>query len=105
MDDWIYVTWRGNGRSKYNGQTHKVRKDTLVNPPSDLKVGDSVVVYWESDPRRKFWNAEVAPDKKILLPALQLLLLLLQQVRDIINIESVCFAGARVDHGYHASVK
>ena len=54
MDDWIYVTWRGNGRSKYNGQMHKVRKDTLVNPPSDLKVGDSVVVYWESDPRRKF---------------------------------------------------
>ena len=63
MDDWIYVTWRGNGQSKYNGQTHKVLKDTLVNPPSNLKVGDSVVVYWESNPRRKFWNVEVAPDR------------------------------------------
>ena len=93
MDDWIYVTWRGNGRSKYNGQTHRVLKDTLVNPPSNLKVGNSVVVYWESDPRRKFWNAEVAPDKNNTLQ------LPLQQVRQIIiiKIESICFTG--VDHG------
>ena len=69
MDDWIYITWRGNGRSKYNGQTHKVLKDILVNPPSNLKVGDPVVVYWESDPQRKFWKAEVASAKQTSAPA------------------------------------
>ena len=71
MDNWIYNTWRRNDRSKYNGQTHKVLKDTLVNLRSNLKVGVSVVVYWESDlkcklPLQNKLQHQLLQDKSIL---------------------------------------
>lgn len=60
---YIWVTWQGNGKSSYNGKTHKVPMDTLVNPASDLKPGDSVSVYWETG-KRKYWDAVVASTKE-----------------------------------------
>lgn len=58
-DNWIWVTWKGNGRSVYNGKTHKVPRDTLWILKKELLPGDQVCVYWESG-KRKFWNAVVA---------------------------------------------
>ena len=50
--------WEGNGSSSYNGKTHKVPRDTLVEP----KPGDNVVVYRETG-RWKFWNTRVADNE------------------------------------------
>ena len=62
---WVYVTWRDNGKSSYNGKTHNILRDTIVEPAdtTDLKIGQPVTVYWESDPRRKYWKAEIAGKK------------------------------------------
>ena len=62
QDKWIWVTWVNNGRSCYNGKTHKVPQDTIVEPPEDLKEGDQITVYWEGG-KPKFWNAIVAAPK------------------------------------------
>ena len=59
QDKWIWVTWVNNGRSCYNGKTHKVPQDTIVEPSENLKEGDQITVYWEGG-KRKFWNAVVA---------------------------------------------
>ena len=61
MDEekWTWVTWVDNGKSAYNGKTHKVPVDTLINPTKEIKPGDRVTVYWESG-KKKFWNAIVA---------------------------------------------
>ena len=44
-DQWIWVTWMNNGKSVYNGKTHKVPFDTVVNRSSEMKKEDHVQVY------------------------------------------------------------
>ena len=54
----IWVTWKEN-RSRYDGKTHLVSRDVLIDPPTPLTVGTTVTVYWETG-RKKYWTAQVA---------------------------------------------
>ncbi len=60
-DKWIWVKWVGNGNSTYNGKTHKVPKDTLVDPTQELKPGDSVIVHWASGKRMQLCKKKHPP--------------------------------------------
>ena len=62
---WIWVTWKDNGKSEYNGKTHKVNCNAIVEPEdvSDLQPGDEVVVHWVFG-KRKLWNRYVAEATK-----------------------------------------
>ena len=59
------MTWKDNGKSEYNGKTHKVNCDAIVEPEdvSDLQPGDEVVVHWVFG-KRKLWNGYVAEATK-----------------------------------------
>ena len=45
---YIWVTWKDNNSPRYDGKTHKVPQDTLVDPPGKLDVGTAVTVHWNS---------------------------------------------------------
>lgn len=64
-EKWIWVTWKDNGTSVYNGKTHKVGCDAIVEPKRvwDLQPGDEVVVYWPFG-KREYWSGIVAEDNK-----------------------------------------
>lgn len=44
---WVWVSWQKKGQSSYNGKTHKILQDTLVDtlldPPSKLTEGLKVI--------------------------------------------------------------
>ena len=48
----IWVTWKDN-RSRYDGKTHLVPRDVVIDPPTPLIVGTLVPVYWETG-RKKY---------------------------------------------------
>ena len=62
-EEFVWVTWVGNKNSSYNNKTHKIPKETLVDPPTKLEVGTPVQVYWDKDRFRKFWSAIIAEPK------------------------------------------
>jgi len=61
-EKYVWVTWQENGHSRYNGQTHRIPYDSLVDPPLELSVGQPVEVYWQTG-KKRFWNAVIAPGK------------------------------------------
>lgn len=61
---YIWVTWKDNNSPRYDGKTHKVPQDTLVDPPEKLDVGADVTIYWNHS-KKKFWKGEVAPSKTV----------------------------------------
>ena len=63
-EGFVWVTWVGNKNSSYNTKTHKISKETLVDPPAKLEVGTPVQVYWDKDRFRKFQSAVIAEPKK-----------------------------------------
>ena len=64
----MWVTWVGNKNSSYNNKTHKIPKETLVEPPTKLEVGTQVQVYWDKDRFRRFWSAIIAEPKEPKMP-------------------------------------
>ena len=60
----VWVTWVGNKNSSFNNKTHKIPKETLVDPPTKLEVKTPVQVYWDKDRFRKFWSAVIAEPKR-----------------------------------------
>ena len=62
-DDMVWVTWRDN-KSRYDGKTHLVPRDVLLDPPTPLTIGTVVTVYWETG-RKKYWTAEVAEPRTL----------------------------------------
>ena len=43
---YIWVTWKDNNSPRYDGKTHEVPEECLVDPPVDLFIGTLVIVYW-----------------------------------------------------------
>lgn len=60
--EYVWVTWQDNNSPRYDGKTHKVPIDSLVDPPEDISVGQRVTVFWEHS-KKKFWKGEIAPEK------------------------------------------
>ena len=42
---YIWVTRKDNNSPRYDGKTHKVPEECLLNPPLDLSIGTPVTVY------------------------------------------------------------
>lgn len=66
--DYVWITWLKNGRSKFNGQTDKVLKDSIVDALPDpqsgkYEVGQRVTVYWEYQ-KVKYWTGIIAAGKQ-----------------------------------------
>lgn len=59
---YIAVTWKDNNSPRYDGKTHKIPSESLVDPPENLTIGTPVTVYWNHS-KKKFWKGEIAPSK------------------------------------------
>ena len=60
--EYVWVTWRDNSSPRYDGKTHNVPTETIVDPPKELTVGTPVTIYW-SHGKKKFWKGVIAPSK------------------------------------------
>ena len=65
--DYVWVTWKGNNSPKYDGKTHSVPAETIVDPPPELTEGTPVTIYW-SHGKRKYWHGIIAPSTGKLQP-------------------------------------
>ena len=48
--------WTMDVQYSYNRKTHKVHRETRVNPNRNLHLGDPVTVYWESGKKKAIAN-------------------------------------------------
>ena len=60
--DYVWVTWKGNSSSRYDGKTHSIPIETIVDPPEKLSEGTPVTVYWRHG-KKKYWHGIIAPSK------------------------------------------
>lgn len=40
--DFVWITWEDNSSPRYDGKTHKIEKECLVDPPADLSISTEV---------------------------------------------------------------